>query len=89
MRVALYAHVSTGRQQRTQTIEHQVAQLRSYVAPSRGGALARSTSSATTVTAASRWTAPASTRCATTQRGQPYEELVTQIRGRSPSTSGP
>jgi site-specific DNA recombinase len=32
MRVALYVRVSTGRQQQTQTIEQQVAQLRAYVA---------------------------------------------------------
>src|SRR5919197_3154538 len=36
MRVALYARVSTGRQQRIQTIEQQVAQLRTYVAAQQG-----------------------------------------------------
>jgi site-specific DNA recombinase len=39
MRVALYARVSTGRQQRTQTIEQQVAQLRTYVAAQQGWCL--------------------------------------------------
>jgi site-specific DNA recombinase len=36
MRVALYARVSTGRQQQAQTIEQQLVQLRTYVATQQG-----------------------------------------------------
>jgi site-specific DNA recombinase len=47
MRVALYVRVSTDRQQRTQTIEQQVAQLQAFVAAhqDQGGPLPPSTSS--------------------------------------------
>src|SRR5215216_6844430 len=40
MRVALYVRVSTDRQQQTQTIEQQVAQLHSYVAAHAGWTVA-------------------------------------------------
>jgi DNA invertase Pin-like site-specific DNA recombinase len=64
MRTALYARVSTERQERYQTIDSQLAALRAWAGAS-GHASPTSTSSATRATAAAGSTGPASTRCAT------------------------
>ena len=70
MRTAFYVRVSTERQQQAQTIEQQVALLRTYVVDRANWVIEEQTFSEMTVTPERSSSGQAWTRCVTRQHGR-------------------
>jgi site-specific DNA recombinase len=71
MRVALYARVSTDRQQQAQTIQQQVTQLQGYVAARAGWMVAEEHVFRDDGASGAKLDRPGWTRFATRRRGRP------------------